>query len=143
MGLSGQFNIHVSFSPFFSYSSKMKGMSRHSHMAKMRSPRKHHKWKHGGARQRAGIGSGLHSRDWKPEAPPVVHVDPLSALVHSDSGKLNGEIIQVKGTCTQKKRESHANIIFVALCGKCQSIKYERMANSSTELGGSTATLPK
>ncbi|XP_075805036.1 FMR1-interacting protein NUFIP1 [Microtus pennsylvanicus] len=64
---------------------KMKGMSRHSHMAKMRSPRKHHKWKHGGARQRAGIGSGIHSRDWKPEAPPVVHVDPLSALVHSDS----------------------------------------------------------
>ncbi|XP_013204739.1 nuclear fragile X mental retardation-interacting protein 1 [Microtus ochrogaster] len=64
---------------------KMKGMSRHSHMAKMRSPRKHHKWKHGGARQHAGIGSGIHSRDWKPEAPPVVHVDPLSALVHSDS----------------------------------------------------------
>ncbi|KAH0502304.1 Nuclear fragile X mental retardation-interacting protein 1 [Microtus ochrogaster] len=64
---------------------KMKGMSRHSHMAKIRSPRKHHKWKHGGARQRAGIGSGIHSRDWKPEAPPVVHVDPLSALVHSDS----------------------------------------------------------
>ncbi|XP_038190635.1 nuclear fragile X mental retardation-interacting protein 1-like [Arvicola amphibius] len=60
---------------------KMKGMSRHSRMAKIRSPRKHHKWKNGGARQRAGIGSGIHARDSKPEA----HVDPLSALIHSDS----------------------------------------------------------
>ncbi|KAK7807007.1 hypothetical protein U0070_011352 [Myodes glareolus] len=64
---------------------KMRGMSRHSQMAKIRSPRKHHKWKNGGARQRAGIGPGIHARDPKPEAPSVVHVDPLSALIHSDS----------------------------------------------------------
>ncbi|CAO2591635.1 FMR1-interacting protein NUFIP1 [Lemmus lemmus] len=64
---------------------KMRGMSRHSQMAKVRSPRKHHKWKNGGARQRAGIGPGIHARDSKPEAPSVVHVDPLSALIHSDS----------------------------------------------------------
>lgn len=104
MGLSGQFNIHVSFALFFSYSSKMRGMFRHSQMAKIRSPRKHHKWKNGGARQRASIGPGIHARDSKPEAPSVVHVDPLNALIHSDSGKLNGKIIEVTGTCTHKER---------------------------------------
>lgn len=66
----------------------MKGMSRHSQMAKIRSPGKHHKWKSGGARQRAVVGPG-NQRDSKPEVPPKVNVDPLGALIHSDSGKLN------------------------------------------------------
>ncbi|KAL6064552.1 hypothetical protein STEG23_016397 [Scotinomys teguina] len=57
---------------------KMKGMSRHSQMAKIRSPGKHHRWKNGGARQRAVN----HTRDWKPATPSI---DPLSTLIHSDS----------------------------------------------------------
>ncbi|XP_021490736.1 FMR1-interacting protein NUFIP1 isoform X2 [Meriones unguiculatus] len=64
---------------------KMKGMSRHSQMAKIRSPGKHHKWKSAGARQRAVIGLGNRARESKPEAPSKVIVDPLSALIHSDS----------------------------------------------------------
>ncbi|GAB1299107.1 Nuclear fragile X mental retardation-interacting protein 1 [Apodemus speciosus] len=64
---------------------KMKGMSRHSQMAKIRSPGKHHKWKSGGAMQRAFVGPGNHVRDSKPEVPSKVNVDPLSALIHSDS----------------------------------------------------------
>lgn len=68
----------------------MKGMSRHSQMAKIRSPGKHYKWKSGGARQRAVLGLGNRARDLKPEVPTKVNVDPLGALIHSDSGKLNG-----------------------------------------------------
>lgn len=64
---------------------KMKGMSRHSQMAKIRSPGKHHKWKSGGAQQRAVTGPGNHAGESKPEAPSKVNVDPLSALIHSDS----------------------------------------------------------
>lgn len=64
---------------------KMKGMSRHSQMAKIRSPGKHYKWKSGGARQRAVLGLGNRARDLKPEVPTKVNVDPLGALIHSDS----------------------------------------------------------
>ncbi|XP_055465719.1 FMR1-interacting protein NUFIP1 isoform X2 [Psammomys obesus] len=64
---------------------KMKGMSRHSQMAKIRSPGKHHKWKSAGARQRTVTGLGNRAREPKPEAPSKVIVDPLSALIHSDS----------------------------------------------------------
>nr|XP_006994621.2 nuclear fragile X mental retardation-interacting protein 1 [Peromyscus maniculatus bairdii] len=61
---------------------KMKGMSRHSQMAKIRSPGKHHRWKNGRARQRAATGLGNHARDFKPEAPSA---DPLGTLIRSDS----------------------------------------------------------
>ncbi|XP_052606890.1 FMR1-interacting protein NUFIP1-like [Peromyscus californicus insignis] len=61
---------------------KMKGMSRHSQMAKIRSPGKHHRWKNGGARQRAAIGLGNRARGSKPAAPSA---DPLGTLIRSDS----------------------------------------------------------
>lgn len=64
---------------------KMKGLSRPSQMAKIRSSRKHHKWKNGGASQRAVIEPGNHDRDSKPEAPSMVKVNLLGALIHSDS----------------------------------------------------------
>ncbi|XP_034354022.1 FMR1-interacting protein NUFIP1 [Arvicanthis niloticus] len=64
---------------------KMKGMSRHSQMAKIRSPGQHHKWKSDGVRQRAVIGPGSHAGDSKPEVPSKVTADPLGALIHSDS----------------------------------------------------------
>ncbi|XP_040585026.1 nuclear fragile X mental retardation-interacting protein 1 [Mesocricetus auratus] len=64
---------------------KMKGMSRHSQMAKIRSPGKYRKWKNGGTRCRAGIRLGNRAGDSKPEVPSVVNVDPLGTLIHSDS----------------------------------------------------------
>lgn len=70
-------------------------MSRHSQMAKIRSPGKHRKWKNG--RQRAGTRLGNHARNSKPQVPSVVNVDPLGALIHSDSGKLTEKITYVQG----------------------------------------------
>uniref|UniRef100_F6TXR5 Nuclear FMR1 interacting protein 1 n=1 Tax=Macaca mulatta TaxID=9544 RepID=F6TXR5_MACMU len=64
---------------------KMKGMSRHSQMAKIRSPGKNHKWKNDNARQRAVTGSGNHLCDLKPESPPEANADPLGVLINSDS----------------------------------------------------------
>ncbi|XP_057563841.1 FMR1-interacting protein NUFIP1 [Hippopotamus amphibius kiboko] len=64
---------------------KMKGMTRHSQMAQIRSPGKHHKWKNGRAGQRAPIGSGHHLCDSKPESPPAANSDPLGVLVNTDS----------------------------------------------------------
>ncbi|XP_008587667.1 PREDICTED: nuclear fragile X mental retardation-interacting protein 1 isoform X1 [Galeopterus variegatus] len=64
---------------------KMKGMSRHSQMVKIRSPGKHQKWKNDGARQRAVTGSSNHLCDGKPEGPPEANADPLSVLINSDS----------------------------------------------------------
>ncbi|XP_021037771.1 nuclear fragile X mental retardation-interacting protein 1 [Mus caroli] len=73
---------------------KMKGMSRHSQMAKIRSPGKHHKWRRGGARQRAVVGLGNHARDSEPEVPSKANVDPLGALIHSDSESDKEEKVQ-------------------------------------------------
>ncbi|KAL1780542.1 nuclear fragile X mental retardation-interacting protein 1 [Sigmodon hispidus] len=64
---------------------KMKGMSRHSQMARIRNPGKHHKWKNGGPRWRAVTELGDRARDSKPETPSVVNADPLGALIHTDS----------------------------------------------------------
>ncbi|XP_016060919.1 PREDICTED: nuclear fragile X mental retardation-interacting protein 1 [Miniopterus natalensis] len=64
---------------------KMKGMSRHSQMAKIRSPGRHHKWKNDRAGQRAAIGLGNGLCDSKPEGPPEANADPLSVLVNTDS----------------------------------------------------------
>uniref|UniRef100_A0A8C5KSK7 Nuclear FMR1 interacting protein 1 n=1 Tax=Jaculus jaculus TaxID=51337 RepID=A0A8C5KSK7_JACJA len=64
---------------------KMKGMSRHSHMAKIRSPSKHHKRKSDDVRQKTVIGSGHQFCDLKPEGTPKANGDPLGALINSDS----------------------------------------------------------
>ncbi|CAK7289011.1 FMR1-interacting protein NUFIP1 [Vulpes lagopus] len=64
---------------------KMKGMSRHSQMAKIRSPGRHHKWKNDHVGQKAAIGSGNCLRDSKPEDPPEANADPLGVLVNTDS----------------------------------------------------------
>uniref|UniRef100_A0A2I3RJA1 Uncharacterized protein n=1 Tax=Pan troglodytes TaxID=9598 RepID=A0A2I3RJA1_PANTR len=64
---------------------KMKGMSRHSQMAKIRSPGENHKWKNDNSRQRAVTGSGNHLCDLKPEGPPEANADPLGVLINSDS----------------------------------------------------------
>ncbi|XP_003790401.1 nuclear fragile X mental retardation-interacting protein 1 isoform X1 [Otolemur garnettii] len=64
---------------------KMKGMARHSHMAKIRSPGKHHRWKKGGARQRAITGAGNGLRDFKLKGLPEGNPDPLGVLINSDS----------------------------------------------------------
>ncbi|XP_037656323.1 nuclear fragile X mental retardation-interacting protein 1 isoform X2 [Choloepus didactylus] len=63
---------------------KMKGMSRHSQMAKIRSPGKHQKWKNNRAARKATMGSYL-TRDSKPEDLPQANADPLGALANSDS----------------------------------------------------------
>lgn len=67
----------------------MKGMTRHSQMAKIQSPGKHHKWKNGHAEQRTAAASGHHLGDLKPESPLEANSDPLGVLVNTDSGKLN------------------------------------------------------
>ncbi|XP_006166565.2 nuclear fragile X mental retardation-interacting protein 1 [Tupaia chinensis] len=64
---------------------KMKGMSRHSQMAKIRSPGKHHKWKNDSAKQRVITGSGDHLGDSKPGDLPEANADPLSVLINSES----------------------------------------------------------
>ncbi|KAF6084620.1 nuclear FMR1 interacting protein 1 [Phyllostomus discolor] len=64
---------------------KMRGMSRHSQMAKIRSPGRHHKWKNDQPGQREAIRSGHHLHDSKPEGPPDFNADPLSVLVNTDS----------------------------------------------------------
>uniref|UniRef100_F7H7W7 Nuclear FMR1 interacting protein 1 n=1 Tax=Callithrix jacchus TaxID=9483 RepID=F7H7W7_CALJA len=64
---------------------KMKGMSRHSQVAKIRSPGKNHRWKNGSARQRAVTGPGSHSSELKPASPPEANADPLGVLINSDS----------------------------------------------------------
>uniref|UniRef100_A0A2I2ZE07 Uncharacterized protein n=1 Tax=Gorilla gorilla gorilla TaxID=9595 RepID=A0A2I2ZE07_GORGO len=64
---------------------KMKGISRHSQMAKIRSPGENHKWKNDNSRQRAVTGSGNHLCDLKPEGPPEANADPLGVLINSDS----------------------------------------------------------
>lgn len=64
---------------------KMKGMSRHSQMAKIRSPGRYHKWRNDREAQRAASGSGNHLCDLKPEGPPEANADPLSVLVNTDS----------------------------------------------------------
>lgn len=74
----------------------MKGMARHSQMAKIRSPGKHHRWKNGHPDQRAATGSGNHLCDSKPEGPPEANSDPLGVLVNSDSGKLNRKTVCFK-----------------------------------------------
>ncbi|CAK6442854.1 unnamed protein product [Pipistrellus nathusii] len=63
---------------------KMKGMSRHSQMAKISSGR-HHKWENDSAGQSAANRSGICLVDSKPEGPPQANVDPLSVLVNTDS----------------------------------------------------------
>ncbi|XP_037010977.2 FMR1-interacting protein NUFIP1 [Artibeus jamaicensis] len=64
---------------------KMKGMSRHSQMAKIRSPGRYHKWKNDRLGQRAAIGSGHCLCDSKSEGPSDLNADPLSVLVNTDS----------------------------------------------------------
>ncbi|XP_066092769.1 FMR1-interacting protein NUFIP1 [Saccopteryx bilineata] len=63
---------------------KMKGMSSHSQMAKIRSPGKHHKRKNHRAARRAATGPGSHLCDSRPEGPKA-NADPLSVLVNTDS----------------------------------------------------------
>nr|XP_003477517.1 nuclear fragile X mental retardation-interacting protein 1 [Cavia porcellus] len=60
---------------------KMKGMSRHSQMAKIRSPGKHHKWKNDGAEQSPGGHRCASTMGSAPEA----NADPLGALMNSES----------------------------------------------------------
>ncbi|XP_077014402.1 FMR1-interacting protein NUFIP1 [Tamandua tetradactyla] len=64
---------------------KMKGMSRRSQMAKIRSPGKHHKWKNDRAAQKATIGSSNLICGSKLEGPPHANADPLGVLANSDS----------------------------------------------------------
>ncbi|XP_060049496.1 FMR1-interacting protein NUFIP1 [Erinaceus europaeus] len=64
---------------------KMKGMSRHSQMAKTRSPGKHHKWKNDHAEQKASTGSGHHLCDSKPKGPPVMNADQPNVVAVTDS----------------------------------------------------------
>ncbi|XP_029792566.1 nuclear fragile X mental retardation-interacting protein 1 [Suricata suricatta] len=64
---------------------KMKGMSRHSQMAKIRSPGRHHKWRNDRVGQKAATGSGSSLRDPKSEDPPEANADPLGVLVNTDS----------------------------------------------------------
>ncbi|KAF6376571.1 nuclear FMR1 interacting protein 1 [Rhinolophus ferrumequinum] len=64
---------------------KMKGMSRHSQMARIRSPGRHHKWKNDRAGQREDIASRNGLCDLKPEGPPAANADPLGVLVNTDS----------------------------------------------------------
>ncbi|XP_008060320.1 nuclear fragile X mental retardation-interacting protein 1 [Carlito syrichta] len=64
---------------------KMKGMSRYSQMAKIRSPGKHHRWKSDSANQRAVVRSGIRSCGPKPEGSPEANTDPLGTLIDSDS----------------------------------------------------------
>ncbi|XP_004604722.2 FMR1-interacting protein NUFIP1 [Sorex araneus] len=64
---------------------KMKGMSRHSQMTKIRSPSKHQKWKNHQAGQRAANRSGDLGSDLKPLDPPEANSDPLGVLVNTDS----------------------------------------------------------
>lgn len=71
----------------------MKGMSRHSQMAKIKSPGRHHKWKNGRAGRRADPASGNGLCDSKPEGPPEASADPLGVLVNTDSGKLNRDSV--------------------------------------------------
>lgn len=61
----------------------MKGMSRHSQMAKIRSPGKHHKWKNDGAEQSPGGHRCASTMGSAPEA----NADPLGALMNSESGR--------------------------------------------------------
>ncbi|XP_049634855.1 FMR1-interacting protein NUFIP1 [Suncus etruscus] len=64
---------------------KMKGMSRHSQMAKIRSPGKHQKWKNHQAGQRTNNRSDDRSCELKPLDPPGMNGDPLGVLVNTDS----------------------------------------------------------
>lgn len=69
----------------FSHCSKMKGMSRHSQMAKIRSPGRHHKWKNDHVGHKAAC-------DSKPGDATEAGADPLGVLVSTDSGKLNRQV---------------------------------------------------
>ncbi|XP_058132635.1 FMR1-interacting protein NUFIP1 [Dasypus novemcinctus] len=64
---------------------KMKGMSRHSQMAKIRSPGKHRKWKNDRAAHKTTVGSSNLVCDSKPEGLPQANADPLGVLANSDS----------------------------------------------------------
>ncbi|KAM6178213.1 FMR1-interacting protein NUFIP1 [Rhynchocyon petersi] len=64
---------------------KMKGMSRHSQMAEIRSPGKHHRWKDSRSGPAPAIGSGSPSSDSKREGLPEVNADPLGVLANNDS----------------------------------------------------------
>ncbi|XP_036745616.2 FMR1-interacting protein NUFIP1 [Manis pentadactyla] len=64
---------------------KMKGMARHSQMAKIKSPGRCHKLKSDHAGQRLTIGSGSCLSDSKSEGLPEAHADPLGVLVNTDS----------------------------------------------------------
>lgn len=66
----------------------MKGMSRHSQMAKIRSPGRHHKWKNDRVGHQAAC-------DSKPEGAPEANADPLGVLANTDSGKLNREVVRL------------------------------------------------
>ncbi|XP_069868078.1 FMR1-interacting protein NUFIP1 isoform X2 [Dipodomys merriami] len=64
---------------------KMKGMSRHSQMVKIRSPGKHKKCNNGNATHGAVTSSGSHCCGSKPEGPAEANEDPLGVLINSDS----------------------------------------------------------
>ncbi|XP_007946025.1 nuclear fragile X mental retardation-interacting protein 1 [Orycteropus afer afer] len=64
---------------------KMKGMSRHSQVAEIRSPGKHHRWKNDRGGHRATIGIGSPSCESKAEDPLEANVDPLGVLADNDS----------------------------------------------------------
>ncbi|XP_012861436.2 nuclear fragile X mental retardation-interacting protein 1 [Echinops telfairi] len=64
---------------------KMKGMSKHSQVAGIRSPGKHHRWKANRDGHRAVIESGSPSCESKPDGPSETNADPLGALANNDS----------------------------------------------------------
>ncbi|KAM9192691.1 FMR1-interacting protein NUFIP1 [Dugong dugon] len=64
---------------------KMKGMSRHSQMAEIKSLGTHHRWKNDRDGHRATIGLGRPSCESKPEGPPETNADPLGVLADNDS----------------------------------------------------------
>lgn len=90
----------------------MKGMSRHSQMAKIRSPGRHHKWKNDHAEQRAAFGSDSRVCDSKPDGPPEATADPLGVLVNTDSGKLNRKAVFISVDVIMK------SLLHSVVCGK-------------------------
>ncbi|XP_006884671.1 PREDICTED: nuclear fragile X mental retardation-interacting protein 1 [Elephantulus edwardii] len=64
---------------------KMKGMSRHSQMAEIRSTGKHHRWKNNKGGHGAASGPDGPSCESKPGGPPEANADPLGVLADNDS----------------------------------------------------------
>ncbi|EFB25524.1 hypothetical protein PANDA_002948, partial [Ailuropoda melanoleuca] len=94
---------------------KMKGMSRHSQMAKIRSPGRHHKWKNDHVGHKAAC-------DSKPGDAPEAGADPLGVLVSTDSESDKEE--KPQGTVIPKE-------VTPALCSLMSS--YGSLSGSESE----------